>query len=465
MFANRRGLLIRLTILLVVAGVVVGVAVPTRARWLPKAQEWLGRAVALVKPSPGRDAKTDEARDEHAGHDHAHDDQNTIELSLQAAKNIGLKTEVVKPRAFERTITVPAVIVERPGRSQIAVGAPLTGVVTQIFAVEGEAVAPGQKLFELRLSHEELVSSQAEFLQLAAEMDVVDLEIKRLEDLGDKVIPGTLLIAQKYEKQKKQALFDARREGLLLHGLTEEQADQVYKTRKPLRTMTVLAPPLQDGEGHAAYEHLFHVQKLNVRQGEQAEVGAPLSILADHCELFLEGKAFEDDAPRLIEAAREHRPLNVRLPGAKPGGEEQVRILFLSDTVEVDSREFHFYMNLPNTIVQETRRDDRRYIAWKYRPGQRMEVLVPVERWEDRVVLPLDAVVDDGAESYVFAQNGKHFDRLPVHVEYRDTQWAVIENDGILEGSMVAVSGAYQLHVALKNKAGGGIDPHAGHQH
>jgi hypothetical protein len=30
---------------------------------------------------------------------------------------------------------------------------------------------------------------------------------------------------------------------------------------------------------------------------------------------------------------------------------------------------------------------------------------------------------------------------------------------------MVVVSGTYQVHLAMKNKAGGGPDPHAGHNH
>jgi multidrug efflux pump subunit AcrA (membrane-fusion protein) len=463
MNTNRRGFLIRLSILLVAAGILAAVAVPTRARWLPKAQEWLGKAAALVKPSPGANSETES----HAGHEHG-GDENFIELTEQAAQNIGLVTGEVKPKTFEKTVSIPAIVAERPGRSQIAVSAPLTGVVTQIFANEGEAVAPARPLFELRLTHEELVTSQTEFLHLAAEMDVIDLEIKRLEDLGDKVIPGKLLIEQKYEKRKKQALFDAQREGLLLHGLTDSQVDEIYKTRKPLRTVTVSAPPMADDD-HAGFEHLYHVQKLNVRQGQQAEVGSALAILADHCELYVEGKAFEEDAERLIAAAKESRLLTVRIPGVGPAPkenpEEKLRILFLSDTVETDSREFHFYMPLPNVIAQDVTHDERRYIAWKYRPGQRMEVLVPVQRWEDQIVLPKDAVVDDGAESYVFAQNGKHFDRLPVHVIYRDTNSIVIENDGTLEGSIIAISGAYQLHVALKNKAGGGADAHAHHHH
>jgi len=42
----------------------------------------------------------------------------------------------------------------------------------------------------------------------------------------------------------------------------------------------------------------------------------------------------------------------------------------------------------------------------------------------------------------------------------------VIANDGSLfSGDAIALSGAHQMQVALKNKAGGGVDPHAGHNH
>jgi hypothetical protein len=67
---------------------------------------------------------------------------------------------------------------------------------------------------------------------------------------------------------------------------------------------------------------------------------------------------------------------------------------------------------------------------------------------------------------YVYRQNGDHFDRVPVHVLYRDRDSVVVANNGSLfPGDVVAGKGAYQMHLALKNKSGGGIDPHAGHQH
>ena len=95
-----------------------------------------------------------------------------------------------------------------------------------------------------------------------------------------------------------------------------------------------------------------------------------------------------------------------------------------------------------------------------------MQVQVPVEQWPDRIVLPVDAVAQDGAEFYVFQENGDHFDRRPVHVEFQDQVSAVIANDGSLyPGDTVAYTGAHQLQMALKNKAGGGVDPHAGHNH
>ena len=58
------------------------------------------------------------------------------------------------------------------------------------------------------------------------------------------------------------------------------------------------------------------------------------------------------------------------------------------------------------------------------------------------------------------------FDRRTVRVEYRDQYSVVIANDGTLTpGKMVIVSGSYQVHLAMKNKAGGAPDPHAGHNH
>jgi hypothetical protein len=144
-----------------------------------------------------------------------------------------------------------------------------------------------------------------------------------------------------------------------------------------------------------------------------------------------------------------------------------LKLLYLADSVDADTRAFRFYLSLPNKIaLDQTSDSGRRFIAWRFNPGQRMELRVPVEYWQDRIVLPVESVVEEGAETYVYERNGDHFDRVAVHVEYRDQASAVISNDGALKpGDVVAGRGAYQMHLALKNRSGGGPDPHAGHSH
>ncbi len=159
----------------------------------------------------------------------------------------------------------------------------------------------------------------------------------------------------------------------------------------------------------------------------------------------------------------------------------RLKLLYLADRIDPDTRAFLFYLRLPNQVLRPERtvvegppakekqqsKSGPRFIDWRFKPGQRFDLRVPVKQWPECIKLPIDAVVDEGVESYVFVQNGKKFQRVPVHVEYRDRQWAVIpkENGTVFEGDVLAANGAYQLHLALKNKAGGGVDPHAGHGH
>ena len=145
---------------------------------------------------------------------------------------------------------------------------------------------------------------------------------------------------------------------------------------------------------------------------------------------------------------------------------KKLRIFYVADHIDSDSRALKFYLNLPNSLVRDQRRDSHRFVAWKYRPGQRMEVRIPIsEPLQNQIVLPIDAVIEDGAEWFVFQQNGDHFDRKSVHLVYRDRDTAVVENDGKLSGTTLAMSGAFQMNLALKNQAGEGVDPHAGHSH
>ena len=420
--------------------------------------------------------------DEEAGHDqagesaaekvpdHKHVETEAVKLSQSAQQNVGMRLATVELRSFERTITVPAMVVERPGRSTVQVVAPLTGVVTRVWPLQGETVAPGQALFDLRLTHEEVVEGQAQYLRTAEELDVVRREIARLEKVtADGAIAGKTLLERQYELQKLEGVFRAQRQGLLLHGLSNTQVDEIAAKRSLVSEMTVFAPKKTGDQSEADTPRLLQIEELKVTEGQNVDAGDTLCVLADHAVLYIQGKAFEQDAPLLNKAANNDWRVRavVESNGQEPQTVPDLPIVYLANKVEPESRAFLFYVELPNQVVRDHERPDgHRFSSWQFKPGQRVDLLVPVEQWADRIVLPVDALVQEGPETYVFEENDGHFDRRSVRVEYRDQFSAVVANDGTLTpGKSVIVSGSYQVHLAMKNKAGGAPDPHAGHNH
>ena len=454
----------------IIVGVLVALLVLTAAATY---QSWLPQVRAFVSS----DQKSqEEPVDDHSGHNHAHgeeheghSDDSAIALSRAGLKNIDYEPVQVKLSTFERTMTLQAMVVERPGHSQIHITSPLTGVVTKIYAVQGAASIPGSPMFEIRLTHEELVAAQRNFLGTAENLDVVKREIERLKAVSQGVVAGKRVLEQEYEQQKLEASLRAERQALLLHGLNDDQIDNILSTRKLVPSLTVYAPAHTHEDGGCPEEHLFHVQRLPVSLGQHVDVGELLCVIADHCELYIEGRAFEDDAMRLREAARKGSSItaSVVIDRRQTDVIEGLTLLYLADHVDETTRAFRFYLRLPNKVALDRKAEDgRRFIAWRFNPGQRMELRVPVETWEDRIVLPVESIVEDGVETYVYERNGDHFDRLEVHVVYRDQKYAVVANDGALKlGKIVVARGAYQMHLALKNRTTGGIDPHAGHNH
>jgi biotin carboxyl carrier protein len=429
--------------------------------------------------------------------DHKHSEADAIKLGEQARKNIGVRLVKVELRSFVRTITVPGVVVERPGWSTLDVTSSMTGMVSRIYPIQGQSVRPGQPLFEVRLTHEDLLQKQTEFLRSIEELDVVLREVARLEKVtADGAIAGKTLLERKYEQQKLEASLRAQRQALLLHGLSKEQVAGIETNRSLLQSLTVYAPTTENGvdatklpeDGHASSSQndaktakepvagatgrhkTFRVQEIKVSQGAYVTAGTLLCRLVDHGDLYIEGKAFEQDVQAINDVAAQGLRVAASVESKTSGSTATVsdlKILYLDDRVHADTRAFCFYVALPNRVLREEKGSDGRdFLYWQFKPGQRMQIKVPVETWANRIVLPHGAVAQEGAEFYVFEANGDHFDRRPIHVEYRDADWVVIANDGAIKlGVMVDTSAAHQIQMAIKNKSGGAIDPHAGHNH
>ena len=125
----------------------------SRDRWTPHVRQSLARVqLPLLDREPAASIAEGTGHDADDGDAHALEANlasTSLKLSEQARKNVGLSLVNIKLQDFERTVNVPATVKERPGRTSIKVSAPMTGIVTRIYPIRGEAVTPGQRLFDL----------------------------------------------------------------------------------------------------------------------------------------------------------------------------------------------------------------------------------------------------------------------------------------------------------------------------
>ena len=458
--------------------------------------------------SPSADA---ESEDDHEGHDHSahaghdhegHSEAESLELSQQARINMRLRTQPVSVGVYTQYIEVPGVVTEWPGRTHVAVTSPLTGVLNSILISRGELVKSGMPLFTLRLTHQDLVNTQETFLTKLGELDVEQREIERLSKIANSgAIAGKTLLTRKYERDKLLAGVRAARQSMLLHGLTEEQINEIERSRVLIREVTVYAPSIhEDRSLHheslsqanarlaessadrfasmaqpptvAAHpRHIdaeFLVTELHARLGESVTAGDDLAQLSDFSQILIEGQAFQRDSRVLRQAADTGAAVQAVFEASRDGAEvvEGLKVVYIGTEVNRKSRALPFYVALPNKVERNEQSGDKRYVSWQYKPGQRLTVRLPISRIENAIVVPKDAVAEEGPERYLFVENGDHFDRIPVAVLARDSISVAIANDGqVWPGQSIAISGAHQLQMALKNKSGGAIDPHAGHNH
>jgi multidrug efflux pump subunit AcrA (membrane-fusion protein) len=393
---------------------------------------------------------------------------DTLLVSPQAEKNINLTTVPATLDDFQRTVTIPGRLVEQEGHSRLEVSAPLTGIVEKIFTIRGEAVRPGQPLFQLKLNHEETIERQRELLKSVKELEVEKQELKRLEKVtASGAVAGKRFLNTQYNIQKLKATIQAEKEGLLLLGFTQDQVDKILSHKHLVQTTTVKAPQVKNQHATCECEHMLQVSQIDISVGQQVESGNTLSTLTDYCLLLIEGQALEQDVTALNNVIKKKLPLtaiveeqdkSIKIPN--------LQILFLDPKVDMETRALRFYVYLPNEIINQTKtQEGRLFVEWKFRPGQRVDLLVPIESWSNCIALPRKAVIQDGIESVVFVKQGQKVTRKPIVEKYRDARVVVIDNDGTLfPGEEVVVNGAYQLFLKMKNRSKP-IDPHAGHHH
>lgn len=453
----------RAVFFLVVGLVVGGGAYGSRSHWLPWLTAWRSAG---------------EGVEEETGHSHGHDDHKEDEsfgesviLTDQAIVNLGIRSARLSPGTYWRTVMIPGQIVERPGHSDHRVTSPVDGVVSRILVVPGDTIRPDEELFRIRLTSESIRQAQTDLFQKSREQQMVLAQRRRLAEAGE-AIPKERLIEVDSQLARIEVAIAAQKRELAWRGLTGEQIAAVARGEF-VNEITVRAPP-HWGHRHASAENpivatslesakapseVAEVQELSVELGERVQAGQSLCLLAHHHALTIEGRAFADETPLVQRAVQEGWPVAVDFLEPEAAGwsrrPDSLQIRHIANTVDPEHRTISFWIPLEN----ESRRiesNGRATILWRFRPGQRVRIRVPVEKLESVYILPASAVVRDGLENYLFIQNVNRFIRQSIRVIAQDRESVVVANDGsLVPGLAIVQDGAARLNRAIKSAASG----------
>ncbi|WP_166822518.1 efflux RND transporter periplasmic adaptor subunit [Thalassoroseus pseudoceratinae] len=437
----------------------------TRDRWLPFLQH---KQSEVTETTPSKAAKESET-------------QTKIVLSDQAIDNLGLTAKSVKPQTYWKSIQVPGMVIDRPGRSDLGVVSPVDGVVSQINNFPGDTVQAGDVLYTIRLLSETLHRTQSDLFKATQDIELAEATRKRLKSASN-ALPESRIIEVDNQITRLQVSVRAYRQELATRGLTPDQIDQVAQGEF-VREIDVVVPS-QPSESNppkpqpiiqtAADETelrpvaTFEVEECEVELGHRVEAGQVLCLLANHQLLSVEGRAFRDETQLLERSAKEGWPVDIDFQENEaadwPPIEQIFPIRYIANNIDPVNRTFGFRMPLKNEsrVVQH---EDGVQLLWRFRPGQKVRILVRVERLDDVFVLPSDAVTRDLAEAFVFTQNVNTFERKPVRILAEDRLHTVIANDGsVIPGTYVVQNGAAQLNRMTKSRTGNDL-PEGYHIH
>jgi membrane fusion protein, heavy metal efflux system len=371
---------------------------------------------------------------------------NKIIVGDQAQKNLGLTAKPLQAGTFWKTITVPGMVVDRPGVSDREVVAPAIGTISQLWRVPGDTVHPGDVLFTLKLASEPVHEAQTGLFKASQDIKLAESRRDRLAAAGEGIAKARVIEAEN-DVTRLQTTAKAYREQLRLRAFSSADIAGIEEG-KLATEISIVVPTLRAGnpqstdsvtaasrtppiEQPLAYE----VQSLMVEVGEQVQAGQTMCHLSSHKSLAIEGRAFRDETTLLERSIQQGWPVDVdfreEASSDWPPIDQIFLIRYIANTIDPATRTFAFLMPLENQY-KTVNHGNRTQILWRFRPGQKVLLRVRTEKLDDVFVLPADAVVFEGADAFVFIQNVNTFERKSIHVLFRDRDQVVLANDGAL---------------------------------
>lgn len=342
---------------------------------------------------------------------------DTIAITPTQQQSMGITVVPVSAFSAMSGSRMPGEIMVPVGQERV-VSAAQPGLVDAVFAAAGQNVRKGQAL--AHLSSPELVALQRDYLQARTQQRLAKSTLDRDEELfRDGIIAERRYLTTKSSYEELSSLLASRRQALKLAGMGEGAIAQLESRGELTSGLTISAPI----EGQ--------VLEQMVTAGQRVDSAMPLFRIGRLQPLWL-----EIHAPLEVLGGVSNG-MTVRIPQYQAEG----KIIAIIRSVNKNDQTLH--------IRAEITRN-----AERLSPGQFVEAEVEAQGTAGKhFSVPRNAVVRNGAGSYVFVQTAKGFTPQQVVVASEQAD-RIIVSSGLHGTEKVAASGTVAIKAAWVGASG-----------
>ena len=181
--------------------------------------------------------------------------------------------------------------------------------------------------------------------------------------------------------------------------------------------------------------------------GSSVDPSTALFKIMDLSTVLVEGEVFEYYLTSLKMGQRARVRLN-----SYPDETFEAKIVFISAVLDPETRSAKIWVRVDNR-------------HGRLKPEMFGEVAIVVGSSPEAIAVPVDAVIEDGPDMFVFVENGEIYQKVDVVTGLRDDLYVEIV-DGLFPGDVVVTQGNHQLlAVVTRPQAGAVQDESKPHGH
>lgn len=360
--------------------------------------------------------QTEESKETKTGQPEIKIPANIVTLTDAQIKNAGIQTGRLEKKAISSVLKVSGKI-DVPPQNLISVSVPLGGYLKSTKLLAGMHVSKGEVIAVME--DQQYIQLQQDYLTAKAQYAFSESEYNRQKELNQSKATSDKVFEQtKATYQTQAAILKSLEQKLRLIGKNPAS----FSAGNISKSISIYSPI--NG----------FVSAVNVNIGKYVNPSDVLFELVNPADIHLRLNVFEKDLNKISIGQKLYAYTN-----AQPDKKYLCTIILISKNLSEDrSAQVHgHFEEYDNTLL----------------PGMFMNADIDVKS-ESVNVLPDEAIVRYENKNFVFIDKGSHqFEMKEVQTGNSENGYTEIKTDNQFANSIFVTKGAYNLLMAMKNKA------------